>query len=252
MARTRSSNTSRCSRSTTTRSGAALSWGGCRRFKGSEMISKTHVLNPRLTHELITSLRGLYFCVPQSIAWWRPGSLSLRARSVNGPGHAQARADGGGGVVVHAAATASPADVPLRRDPRPAPAQRPQVRRRIGYDDAAGRGRCPLRGRAREDPSGKAGLAHLVEHLMFEQRPDRGRDKDDVQDFEPSEAQRALEVPAAPTALAGRGPVRARQRHACRSPAGRRDAAGGGRPDVRRRPCLGAPRAWRSQGRRPS
>jgi hypothetical protein len=105
---------------------------------------------------------------------------------------------------------------------------------------------------AREDPSGKAGLAHLVEHLMFEQRPDRGRDKDDVQDFEPSEAQRALEVPAAPTALAGRGPVRARQRHACRSPAGRRDAAGGGRPDVRRRPCLGAPRAWRSQGRRPS
>jgi zinc protease len=25
---------------------------------------------------------------------------------------------------------------------------------------------------AREDPPGKAGLAHLVEHLMFQQRPD--------------------------------------------------------------------------------
>ena len=25
---------------------------------------------------------------------------------------------------------------------------------------------------AREDPRGKAGLAHLVEHLMFQQRPD--------------------------------------------------------------------------------
>jgi zinc protease len=25
---------------------------------------------------------------------------------------------------------------------------------------------------SREDPPGKAGLAHLVEHLMFQQRPD--------------------------------------------------------------------------------
>src|ERR1043165_9872237 len=28
---------------------------------------------------------------------------------------------------------------------------------------------------AREDPPGKAGLAHLVEHLMFQQRPDGGK-----------------------------------------------------------------------------